>query len=375
MTRAHWSMAARLACSLIFTGCLAAEPIEDPDLSEGGGDGEQTEKVINGTTDNGDPNVVMLRSQSRGFCSGTLISPTVVLTAGHCLDRGAPAFVGFGVNGSSNQVAVRSAVAHPGWPRARANDIGVVILAKAVSGVTPKRISVDAREAIAGDAARVVGYGNNRTAGTGFGTKREGAVRVQRMTSGDRYTESQFVKVGSSSGTQACNGDSGGPLFFTDRGGAEKVVGVTSFGDESCTGGSFHTRVASHLGFLDDYVDIGGGGGDSTGGTNATGGSGNSTGGDSCTDRNANCSYWASRGECTKNPGYMLTNCCASCDAGGGNNTGGGESCHTVPANDSDYCTASCPCSAGEGDCDSSSECTAGLTCVQRSGTDYCERR
>ncbi len=93
--------------------------------------------------------------------------------------------------------------------------------------MTPKRISVDPREAVTGDAARVVGYGNNQTAGTGFGTKRQGAVNVLRMTSADRYAERQFVKVGTSSGTQARNGDSGGPLF-----GARSpfyCVNVTSF--------------------------------------------------------------------------------------------------------------------------------------------------
>jgi hypothetical protein len=33
----------------------------------------------------------------------------------------------------------------------------------------------------------------------------------------------------------------------------------------------------------------------------------------SCQDRNSNCAYWANHGECTKNPGYMLVYCCASC--------------------------------------------------------------
>ncbi len=32
-----------------------------------------------------------------------------------------------------------------------------------------------------------------------------------------------------------------------------------------------------------------------------------------CTDKNANCSAWASQGECSANPGYMKTSCCASC--------------------------------------------------------------
>ncbi len=32
-----------------------------------------------------------------------------------------------------------------------------------------------------------------------------------------------------------------------------------------------------------------------------------------CVDTNTNCAAWAGAGECTKNPNYMLTGCCASC--------------------------------------------------------------
>jgi len=33
-------------------------------------------------------------------------------------------------------------------------------------------------------------------------------------------------------------------------------------------------------------------------------------------DRNSSCRYWASIGECTKNPAYMKPNCCRSCSTG-----------------------------------------------------------
>ncbi|MCU0663075.1 MAG: hypothetical protein MUC50_12205 [Myxococcota bacterium] len=32
-----------------------------------------------------------------------------------------------------------------------------------------------------------------------------------------------------------------------------------------------------------------------------------------CTNSNSNCASWAAAGECTKNPNYMLTSCCAAC--------------------------------------------------------------
>ena len=39
--------------------------------------------------------------------------------------------------------------------------------------------------------------------------------------------------------------------------------------------------------------------------------------GSSCNaDKNTYCRSWASRGECRKNPAYMLINCCKSCGSG-----------------------------------------------------------
>ena len=50
--------------------------------------------------------------------------------------------------------------------------------------------------------------------------------------------------------------------------------------------------------------------------------------------------------------------------AGGGTGTPGGNS----------YCTTSSPCSAGQGDCDSNAECQSGLTCVDNVGAAYSYR-
>ncbi len=51
---------------------------------------------------------------------------------------------------------------------------------------------------------------------------------------------------------------------------------------------------------------------------------------------------------------------------------GGGGGCHSDPLGDWDYCSSSCPCSAGEGDCDPGyGECASGLICVDNVGADY----
>jgi hypothetical protein len=51
-------------------------------------------------------------------------------------------------------------------------------------------------------------------------------------------------------------------------------------------------------------------------GGGGTGGGGTGGGGSTCQDTHPNCGYWAGVGECSRNPAYMLTSCCASCAAG-----------------------------------------------------------
>ena len=55
------------------------------------------------------------------------------------------------------------------------------------------------------------------------------------------------------------------------------------------------------------------------------------------------------------------------------NNNSGGD-CHEFKPGHGKYCSSSCKCSEGQGDCDKDSECKAGLKCKQQSGTDFCVR-
>jgi V8-like Glu-specific endopeptidase len=45
--------------------------------------------------------------------------------------------------------------------------------------------------------------------------------------------------------------------------------------------------------------------------------------------------------------------------------------CHTGSNGDWSYCSTSCTCDAGEGDCDGNAECSAGTTCVNDVGANY----
>jgi hypothetical protein len=55
-----------------------------------------------------------------------------------------------------------------------------------------------------------------------------------------------------------------------------------------------------------------------------------------------------------------------------GGSSGDGGSCHIVAIYHSDFCTSSCPCNEGEGDCDRDSQCAPGLVCEERGKVDVC---
>src|SRR5690242_3824524 len=73
------------ACLLFALACEQQLPRE-PDI------GREVEPIIGGQIDTGDPAVALIvfADDSGAFtCTGTLISPTAILTAGHCVVRNA----------------------------------------------------------------------------------------------------------------------------------------------------------------------------------------------------------------------------------------------------------------------------------------------
>jgi hypothetical protein len=231
--------------AMTTSGCMVSAASDaEPD--------RQNEAIIHGVLDEGDPAVVMLQNNGSGYCTGTLISKTVVVTAAHCLDFAPATSVGFGTYGDTTPVGVKEQHAHPLWDGLfySGHDVAVLILASEVSGVTPVPVDLDPADAPVAAPLRILGFGHDTApVNTGFGTKRQASVHAADET--DEF----FLEVNEADGTQACFGDSGGPALFTGKDGVERVAGVTSFGGENCVGGGFYTRLAKYADFLAQYVD------------------------------------------------------------------------------------------------------------------------
>jgi len=221
----------------------------------------QNARIIGGTTVMGNEfdDCVAIGDDSFFGCTGTLIAPDVVLTAGHCEALHTRVFVGNDLTKKGKQFRVSKHVRHPGFDGTLNNDLMLLILEKKIDGVTPRTIASSA--VIDGAAAgRVVGFGTTDLAGTaGNGIKRQTDVPIVSVSCvGTVKGKDDDSVYGCHRGREivagkplllhdTCKGDSGGPFFVSDGKGGWLLAGVTSRGTDlaktMCGDGGLYVRV------------------------------------------------------------------------------------------------------------------------------------
>lgn len=259
------SASRRLPPLVLAIGLVAAAAVRADDavfrplaLGDVPSSGAVTAPIYNGEATQAFPAVVAVlvlnTDGSAGLCSGTLVTPTVVLTAGHCLSFGlksaAVAIFPDGVM-EVDRPAFAAAV-HPDFSLARIAiaDVGVLVIDPPVTDVTPLPLATTAPRPRV--LATIVGFGDDPR-GTN-GVKREGTVRLARCPRAVRRVGILPGQLFESlcwrpkrHGNDTCAGDSGGPLLV---GGA--VAGVTSGGFPDCPGKlSWDTSVAAVRNWID----------------------------------------------------------------------------------------------------------------------------
>ena len=243
--------------------------------------------VTDGEPDgDGHPHVVLLLMEIAGApayrCSGTLLAPTVLLTAGHCTDNfPGPAFSGMRVFtesdvqdgdnnypfAGSNSVEAVSWAAHPLYETAPffVHDVGVVILEEPgvvldAYGTLPSADQLDVFKTRRGKqdiAFTSVGYGLQRINPVFIQADRVRMVAHPRLIQINvpGFTGDFSLLLSNNHATGGtCFGDSGGPNFLSDT---NVVAGVTSFGlNGNCagTGGVFRMDRQNVLDFVNSYL-------------------------------------------------------------------------------------------------------------------------
>ena len=174
------------------------------------------------------------------LCSGTLVAPTVFLTAGHCTDGlTGPVYVTFDptLDSAGWKLVPGTPQTDPGFGHDRSDprDLGVVLLDHAPVGIAPAQLaSADPASSLSGGTVTNVGYG--------YYDRQTGGGQPRFLYDGVRRTSTSVVKSVTPSllrtGSGVCYGDSGGPRFA-----GQVLVAVTSSGDAACAGMSTGYRI------------------------------------------------------------------------------------------------------------------------------------
>ena len=199
-----------------------------------------------------------------GTCSGTLIDPEVVLTAGHCMTGDADLYQYPNdiriINGeycsSQNLLTFSSdVVVHPTWKGlivSTAADLAMIKLAQPITEI--EHYGVRSEDLVYHEEGYIVGYGRSSNSG-GFGTHRVGTTRVVSQA-GSTETGLDMIELGDGEST-TCSGDSGGP-FLTEYKGGWVVTGVCSMhtGSECILeANTFHVNTRPFRGWIDEVVE------------------------------------------------------------------------------------------------------------------------
>jgi len=274
-------MSARLVIAVLAAACLSLLGCDR--VSTDPRNPSRPSFITHGALDGNDhPAVVLIVMDVAGQpafrCSGTLIAPKVVLTAGHCAGEpgefsGVRIFTESDVQdgnntypfaGGPNSVEATAWHAHPLFTENAffLHDVGVVLLSKAVKlsagqyGRLPTRDELDALKPSSSTLFTAVGYGLQRINPAFIEAEKIrmfAEPHLIQINTGFTGDFSLMLSNNASTGG-TCFGDSGGPNYLDSGNG---IAGVTSFGlNGTCggTGGVFRLDRKNVLDFVGQYL-------------------------------------------------------------------------------------------------------------------------
>jgi secreted trypsin-like serine protease len=241
-------MRARGLIVLVVTGCLA--------LAAGPAAASYQPRVLGGTPASIGhwPFIAALVEHGQSafdgqFCGGSVIAPTVVLTAAHCVSGSSPSSIDvitgraqLSAASTGQRLAVRAILVDPGYNANTEHHDAALLLLSAPTQSPPIALagSADGPLLAPGAPLAVAGWGlldNDGDAPDLLHAATVEALGIGRCQSayGSDVTPTLMICAGTShtDSPDACQGDSGGPLVST-LGGATRLVGLVAFGGSRC---------------------------------------------------------------------------------------------------------------------------------------------
>ena len=269
-----------LAIAVLLAGCSDVTPVAPL------GAPSDASRITNGTFDsqNQYPAVGALAFDYRRngltgddqWCTGSLISPTVFLTAAHCVitpytPPGSPFYVSFSADLYATNVKFIKAVTYVADPKyghdqANLHDLAVVILPEgSTTGITPyrlpTRLELSALAAKGGLAKAIftnVGYGvsASRTGIPDFPYDGRRNISQSEYMALQPYWLGLLMNESATGLGGDCYGDSGGPKFLNTNPGV--VYATVTTGDYNCraTSWDYRTDTDDARAFLGQFVRV-----------------------------------------------------------------------------------------------------------------------
>ena len=223
---------------------------------------EEPDSIIGGLPTTDFPECCAVGSAQGYFCTGTLIAPTIVVTAGHCEGVDRVFLGGSDVTDSAGGETIRVAEQFD-HPEA---DLRVLVL-QHPAHVAPAHVAQGLE--VQGEVATLVGFGTINFAGTrGYGEKRKVDVPIVSLDCGSAgiahesgCTPGKELVAGHRGlNLDSCRGDSGGPLYIQSSNGPYYLLGATSRGVRNaarmCGDGGIYVRVDQYLDWIEEQTGV-----------------------------------------------------------------------------------------------------------------------
>jgi secreted trypsin-like serine protease len=257
--------------SLALGGCVAEVGGEEADGVELA---DQQQTIVNGeeAVPHSQPWIVNLSIRG-GFCGGSVINPSWVVTAAHCVasvkvnkETGVPVNLrGLRVvagdhdlqrsEGTEQTRGMARIFVSPGYRPRRGGDNDIALIQLSAPLPINEQIQAialpEASEAVPQEML-AAGWGLSRPGGNVEQQLRVGEIGLFELADCRQYGATSIEFCAGDTGAQpvdTCNGDSGGPIVNLDST-PKKLFGIVSRGDAQCGGVGVYTRANAHLDWI-----------------------------------------------------------------------------------------------------------------------------